>query len=530
MVLRGGYGIFFDRPSAAFINTVFSNYPFLREIEVTAPSRNVPLSTAFSQQDPTFPFNQYLPNRIVYQTGGAYVIRDGTSVTRQADGSSNPIDLATGLPARGNVAETFEFRAVSRDLRTPYVQQWNLGLQFEITPNLLLEARYVGTKGTKLLQAVAFNQGYDLNDPKAPDYLFKRFNDAYNAAYQAEAVRAGNPSVLNGPLRDAATERERGRGISFGFDNPSLGGMTDYNLSNAAGAVINFEARSPILGFNIPEALLLTSSSNSIYNALQLGLTRRLSSGLQFDAAYTWSKSIDNNSSDPGSTAGAGKPDVPNTGFVVQGDQRDLRGNRAISDFHRSHRFSASFIYELPSLRYAAHIFQGWQISGFVQIQSGAPFSIFTSEPEVGTTSQYGNVRLGSGGLYRLGFGRPSLCGSLDQLRQRGPDPTERYFDSSALCSPLTASGGYPENRGFGSLGRNALRGPSQKRFDFGLSRNIALAEHTSVEFRWDVFNLFNNASFALPNSDQQDASDFGQITNTVGGPRVMQFGLKLKL
>ena len=63
LVLRGGYGIFYDRPSAAFINTVFSNYPHLREVEVTFPAGNVPLTSAWSQQDPNFPFNQYLPNQ-----------------------------------------------------------------------------------------------------------------------------------------------------------------------------------------------------------------------------------------------------------------------------------------------------------------------------------------------------------------------------------------------------------------------------------------------------------------------------------
>ncbi|MFX7393238.1 hypothetical protein ABTJ12_19190, partial [Acinetobacter baumannii] len=90
-----------------------------------------------------------------------------------------------------------------------------LGVQFELTPNLLLEARYVGTKGTKLLQAVAFNQGYDLNDPATPEHIFRRFNEAYNAAYQAEVARTGNVNALRGPLRAAASERERGRGIAF---------------------------------------------------------------------------------------------------------------------------------------------------------------------------------------------------------------------------------------------------------------------------------------------------------------------------
>ena len=192
LVVRGGYGMFFDRPSAAFINTIFSNYPFLREIEVTAPTRNVPVATAFSQQDPTLGFNRYLPNRVEYQANGAYVIRDGTGVIRQANGTNNPTDLSTGQPSRGNIAETFEFRAIDRNLRTPYVQQWNLGFQLELAKDLMVEARYVGTKGTKLLQAQAFNQGFDMNDPRTPDYVFKRFNDAYDAAYQNQARVMGN--------------------------------------------------------------------------------------------------------------------------------------------------------------------------------------------------------------------------------------------------------------------------------------------------------------------------------------------------
>ncbi|MEK7831485.1 MAG: hypothetical protein AAB401_10400, partial [Acidobacteriota bacterium] len=78
-------------------------------------------------------------------------------------------------------------------------------------------------------------------------------------------------------------------------------------------------------------------------------------------------------------------------------------------------------------------------------------------------------------------------------------------------------------------LGRNVLRGPYQKRFDFGLSKNTAITERIGMEFRWDVFNAFNSVNFANPANDLQDATDFGTINNTIGGPRVMQFGLKLK-
>ena len=131
LVIRGGYGVFFDRPSASFINTIFSNYPFLREIEVTAPSNAVPILTAFSQQDPNLPFSNYLPNRVILRSG-VYEIRDGTPVIRGADGTLNANDPSTGQPTRGNIAETFEFRAVDRNLRTPYIQQWNFGFQYEL--------------------------------------------------------------------------------------------------------------------------------------------------------------------------------------------------------------------------------------------------------------------------------------------------------------------------------------------------------------------------------------------------------------
>lgn len=516
-VVRGGYGVFFDRPSAAFINTVFSNYPFLREQEVTFPASSVPMNGAWSQQDPLFPFNQYLPNRIVRTAGagGSYQIRDGTNVTRGADGTLNPIDPATGQPTRGNIAETFEFRAIDRNLRTPYIQQYNFGVQREFGSNMMLEVRYVGSKGSKLLESSAFNQGYDLNSGETPDYIFERFNQAYLAA--------GSP---NGALNAGATARERGVGRAFGFPNTTLGGMVDYNLANAAGALIGFEARGPILGFNVPEAVVLANTGRSAYNSVQFNLVKRMSSDLQFNLAYTYSKSKDTSSVDPGSTAGGGKPDVPNAGFVAQGNQRDLDRNYALSDFDRPHRMSTSFVWNLPGRRALG----GFRLSGFVQVQSGLPYSIYAAEPELGNVSQYGDLVRGSGGLYRLGFGRPSLCGTLDALRQAGDDPTEAAFTKSVLCSPVTAAGGYPGNQGFGNLGRNVLRGFWQRRVDLSLAKTLPLGGSRNLELRWDVFNLFNTVNYALPNNVIGSAStDFGKITDSVGGPRVMQAGARIR-
>jgi hypothetical protein len=247
-------------------------------------------------------------------------------------------------------------------------------------------------------------------------------------------------------------------------------------------------------------------------------VTKRLSNNFQFNLAYTLSRSKDENSVDPGSTAGSGKPDVPNSGFVVQGDSRNPDASYALSDFDRTHRFAGSFVWNLPA---------GFRLSGYGQVQSGIPYSIVAAEPEVGTVSQYSSLRLGSGGLYRLGFGRPSLCGSLDDLKREGPDPTEQAFDPSVLCSPLTAAGGYPDNLGFGNLGRNVLRAKYQKRVDLMLAKTFTFGERF-VEVRWDVFNVFNWTNFAPPNNVIGDAgTDFGKITDSVGGPRVMQLGAR---
>jgi hypothetical protein len=91
-------------------------------------------------------------------------------------------------------------------------------------------------------------------------------------------------------------------------------------------------------------------------------------------------------------------------------------------------------------------------------------------------------------------------------------------FDTGQLVSPLGS---------FGNLGRNTLRGGTQKRFDFALSKTTDITERVRFELRWEIFNMFNNVNFALPVNDLQDSS-VGEIENTIGGPRVMQFGLKL--
>jgi hypothetical protein len=464
-VFRGGYGLFYDRPSAAFMNTVFSNYPILREIEITVPSRQVPIQNAFSSNvlngQPT-PFDAFFPFRLVYSGGanGSYSIRDGTG----------RVGVNGGL---GNIAETLEFRAVDRDLETPFYQQWNAGWQWQLAPSMALEVRYNGSRGHKLLLATALNEPWDLNDPNAPQEILDRITAAYRAG--GGTANAQDPNALG-----------------YGY-----GG----NRNRGPAGDIPTEVRTLYYGFNDAEALFLQSRGRSTYHALQTSVTKRFSQGYQFHAAYTYSVTKDLMSADPGSTAGGGRPDTPNSGFSVENDSRDLESNWARSDFDRPHRFSLSAVWNLPlgSNRFL----RDWEIATFMQFQSGRPFSVFRPEQ----------------GLLRLGFQRLDFAqgANADSVAQQAANPEDGWFDKTQLRA-ATAAGNTP---------RNFLRGPSQRRVDLSIAKKIPFGSRVRAELRWEVFNVFNTVNFALPENNF-DSIDFGTITSTIGGPRVSQFGLRL--
>jgi hypothetical protein len=322
--------------------------------------------------------------------------------------------------------------------------------------------------------------------------------------------------------------------------------------------VIDPAIRAPFFGFDPTDSIILQSRGYSIYHSAQFNLSRRFSKSYGFTLSYTFSKSMDIGSIDPGSTTASGNPDQPNLGLVLMGDQRDINANYALSDYVRPHRFAASFNWELPTFGSKSRLINGWQLSGFGQWQSGTPFSIFASDPvllsgaatpdflepqlaglnirrETGQTPNGGtinsatfNVGPTTGSFYSPAFARPSVR-SLELLKQRNcPDMTRCYFNTNQ--NPFDPNQALlPSFGGFGNLGRNVLRGPSQKLVSLSLQKTTRLTERVGLEFRWDVFNVFNFVNFANPNADLTDETDFGQITRTVGGPRTMQFGLKLK-
>jgi hypothetical protein len=212
-----------------------------------------------------------------------------------------------------------------------------------------------------------------------------------------------------------------------------------------------------------------------------------MTQSLQFSASYTWSKSIDYNSLSSG-------------GVVVQ-NSYNLRGDRGLSDFDARHRFVLNWIYQLPFKR--NWLVRGWQLSAILQAQSGNPVNIVTSNGVV------------NGVVNTL---RPDVTGPINII-----GTTERWFDSSVFV---------PVER-FGNLGRNVVIGPRFNNTDVAVTRNITIDENARVQFRTEVFNLFNHANLGQP-GNIVSTPNFGRITSTrfptgeSGSSRQLQFAVKL--
>jgi hypothetical protein len=447
MVLRGGYGIFYSRTSFQYLT-----------LNVIAP--------------PTYVF-------------GARV---GVPIANPFFAAPQANQFPTLVPGVALSGTLFD-----RNIRTPYLQQYNVGLQYELFKGTLVEADYVGTHGVNLFRQVGINQ--------------------------APLIATGSS------LTNAVT------GAVITTNTPA-----------------NASLRAPFQGVSVNGFFQNQSTAQSNYNSLQLSLTRRFSRGLQFLASYTLAKSIDNAS---GQGGGAGIGGVVNPGgvgetSVILGNQRDNRANRGLSDFDRKHRLVVSFLYDLPKPGFADEssaarlFFSNWQVAGIITSMSGLPIDIV----DTGAGSFYGI----SGGSAPLA--RPNLVG--DPFSNV---PTGYFFNPAAFARPVVLAGQVIPSSGgtalagalgtdIGNVGRNILRGPRQNNVDFSLIKRFKVTESKNLEFRTEFFNLFNHVNYANPISDLNavlasggslDATNgrivnpgsFGKIISTSNNPRLIQFALK---
>ena len=383
-VLRAGYGIYYDQSALAPAEALYFNSPFF-------------------------------DNNIFFSLPGL------------------PLTLSDPFPAFFPFPLPDSALAIQRDLRTAYMQHWNLNLQRELGRNSVVELAYVGSKGTKLLTA------RDINQPL--------------------------PSVLPPGLPFVPRPDPR-------FDDIDL----------------------------------LESRANSNYHSLQARWQQRLSRGLAALVSYTWAKSIDDASN---FFSSAGDPNFPQNSY-------DVRAERGRSNFDVRHRLSVSYSYDLPFGKgksyladngWVSTLLSGWQSFGIVTLQSGRPFT-------VALLSEIDNSGTGRS---ILGFGandRPNVVGDPN-LGTSSPD---RWFNTAAFAFPPPGT--------FGNAGRNILEGPGFQNVNASLVKNTNLTERVNLQFRAEVFNLFNHPNFNLPDNFLGSPT-FGKISSA-RDPRHLQFGVKL--
>jgi len=452
LVLRGGYGIFYSRTSFQYIT-----------LNVIVP--------------PTYVFG----------------VRVGAPLNDPFFAAPAPDQFPTLVPGVALSGTVFD-----RNVRTPYLQQYNANVQYEAAKDLLLEVAYVGTRGLNLFRQVAINQ-----------------------------ARLATPQ------------------------NPITNDVTGAVITTNTAA--NASLRAPFQGAGINGFFQNQSTAQSNYHSLQASLTKRLSKGLQFLASYTYAKSIDNAS---GQGGGAGFGGVVNPGGVgetggILGNQLNNRANRGVSDFDRTHRFVLSYLYDLPAPGFANNsrggrwLFGNWQLAGIITAMSGLPIDIV----DTGAGSFYG-LSGGSAPLARPNFAPGATLGTATSNA-----PAGYFFNPAAFARPVVQSGQpIPSSGGvaiagavgtdLGSIGRNILRGPRQTNIDFSLIKRFRVSESKNIEFRTEFFNLFNHVNLANPISDfnavpatsidpatgqinANGAGRFGRIISASSNPRLIQFALK---
>ncbi len=258
----------------------------------------------------------------------------------------------------------------------------------------------------------------------------------------------------------------------------------------------NIQQRRPYQNFGT--ILIANSGSTSSYHALQVSVERRVADNFSFEWNYTFSKTIDEYSSDPtpGQSSSLAIP-------------YSRKANRGRADFDIPHRMILSYVWALPRLSTSSalvrHVLGGWETSGIWSLQSGSPFTVRS-----GVDRAYSGINLDYADLVGDPF--------LDTGRPR-EELIARYFNTSAFSLAGVGT--------FGTAPRNLMRGPGDINLDLGMMKNFPLQENLQLQFRAEFFNALNRPNFGSPYASANNASRFGKI-ESAGDPRIVQFALKL--
>ncbi len=385
-----------------------------------------------------------------------------------------------------------------------YVMQYNLNLQYQLTPSLTSLIAYVGSRG--------IHQPYRPDDADiviptltSAGYLFPKV-DVFGNAFSPIC----NQTDPNG-LEDASCAPPSRINENYG----SMRGMF-------------YEGQS-------------------YYNALEFQLAKRMSHGFQVQGTFTWGRSIDTSSATVAGDAFGNSIASPSFFF-------NPKASRGLSDFNVARTLVINGLWEIPSPKSisgpARFLTEGWQLGLIFTASTGVPFTptFGTGGDPNGTLSSddwaYPNRLRGSGCQTVTNAGNPNAyvktqCFSVPVA------PDQAFFDANCDPAPPTLGAALAPGdlRCFnlkGNSGRNIAIGPGTTEIDFSVFKNNyirKISENFNVQFRAEMFNVFNHANFAPPvtpdNTDIFDATGAptgvaGLLTRTSTTAREIQFAIKI--
>jgi hypothetical protein len=432
---------------------------------------------------------------------------------------TNPVDFVNNLPNVSSLAggaEPYLFGAYGINNKLPYTENWSFDMQWQVNAHTAFSVGYVGNHSIHQTIPIHFNQ----------------------------------------PLVATPSSPVNGETYSYGYNASDANGNTLVSEPEFTWDGGNTDTRTPYPGYS-PNSVAWTTNGIAHFNALQTSLRRTVSKGLDFQAGYSWSHSLDESS-------GYGL-------FYNGNDPRNLRSGYASSDYDRTNVFTLSFDYQVPSLKNASalesHLGGGWGLSGITVLESGQPYNVYDFSGTVGSIFFSSNDYLTNPVLPLAPGIKPNHAltghsGAFVNPNGSSPNLADAAFNPSAFTYPLLAPGqsGVPPcgattagtiacdtvESGFANGGRNIFRGDTQKRADLSLYKVTKVTEHTSLRLSMDVFNVTNTPSFDTPGNNFT-GSDFGNppnylplgpgadpltfanqgvgaVTNPLGGPRQIQF------
>jgi outer membrane receptor protein involved in Fe transport len=476
--IRAGFGLFYNPIEQLVLEQFQAEPPFGGSTTVAEGF----FSTPFVQQSCQVPC----------QVGGTGVIPNPFgSILNPPHGT--PTDWSIFRPI-------VLFGELQPQLRSQYTEQYNLGIQRELGGNTVLSVGYVGSQGHRLLATRDLSPGL----PQTCLDIIATLGSTGCGPFFADSaisIPAGTQIAPQGLHLPYGPVPFIPGGTVVGPSGITLVGLRPFSSPLCNPITGN---GCPIDGTPVFSAIFAQDTiANSAYNSLQASVERRLSHGLQFEFAYTYSKSIDSASS----FENALKP-------ICNGVLNNFSCNRSLSLFDARHRLVISYLWELPVPKYdgmKGKALDGWAVSGITSFQSGFPIAMRSLNDQELENDVSGFEAPG----------RPIETGPVHFL---DPRTNGRYY----FCNPSSTTACPITNAPLGSLGgpRTLCCGPGIRNFDFSVQKILPVGEAKHFEFRAEFFNIFNHAQFLNPDGDISDGPDFGRVKHT-RDPRQIQLALK---